>query len=460
MSKRLFTQLMLAALCCATALGGEADARRLLEATGVKGGLVVHLGCGEGKLTAALRANERYVVQGLDADAAKVRVAREHIRSLGLYGPVSVARLRGSRLPYADNLVNLVVAESLGGVPMAEVMRVLAPGGVALIAGMKTVKPRPAELDEWTHFLHDPSNNAVAADTVVAPPRRFQWIAEPRRARQHENLASISAVVSAGGRLFAIEDEGSIASVVLPSRWFLVARDAFNGVLLWKRKVEPWESHLRAFRQGPPDIARSLVAIGDRVFAVLGYGRPLVMLDAATGGTLKTYDGTAGTTEVLYFDGKLYLVVSDRTAEAAAEAARRRGATPPPKARRLLALDARTGAVVWEKADAVATTIMPATLAVADGRAFFQNHTHVVCLDARTGKELWRAERPVAVRRPGFSAPTLVVYKGVVLSADRATPELLKKDPKRRYGMSWVSAPKGELIAFDADTGKRLWSTD
>ena len=52
---------------------GRADEReeagRILAATGVKGGLVVHLGCGDGKLTAALRASDRYLVHGLGAAA-------------------------------------------------------------------------------------------------------------------------------------------------------------------------------------------------------------------------------------------------------------------------------------------------------------------------------------------------------------------------------------------------------
>ena len=65
-----------------------ARAQRILEATGVKGGLIVHLGCGDGTLTAALRANDRYLVHGLDTDAERAAKAREHIRSLGLYGPV------------------------------------------------------------------------------------------------------------------------------------------------------------------------------------------------------------------------------------------------------------------------------------------------------------------------------------------------------------------------------------
>lgn len=33
----------------------KSSAREILDATGVKGGLIVHVGCGDGKLTAALR---------------------------------------------------------------------------------------------------------------------------------------------------------------------------------------------------------------------------------------------------------------------------------------------------------------------------------------------------------------------------------------------------------------------
>ena len=133
-----------ATLKAADASGPDAErasARAILEATGVQGGLVVHLGCGDGKLTAALGARDAYVVHGLDADAANVERARGNIRSVGLYGRVSVGRLRGARLPYADNLVTLVVADRPRALPMAEVMRVLAPGGVAYLRRARRWRP-------------------------------------------------------------------------------------------------------------------------------------------------------------------------------------------------------------------------------------------------------------------------------------------------------------------------------
>ncbi len=447
----------------------DALAERILEATGVKGGLVVHLGCGDGRLTAALCANDSYVVHGLDATAKNVEKAREHIRSLGLYGEVSVEQWRAKRLPYADDLVNLLVSERRGKVSMDEVLRVLAPNGVAYIKQggkwTKTVKPRPEQIDEWTHYLHDPSNNAVAHDTVVGPPHHVQWVGGPKWARSHDHLASLSALVSSGGRVFYIVDEGPVASVALEPKWLVCARDAFSGVDLWQRPAGPWEGTLRGFRSGPAEIARRLVAIGDRVYVTLGYGERVSALDAATGQTIRTYDETEGTTEIICCDGILYLVAGDTDAAAAAEVAKRRGAVPPPHSKRLLVLNAETGDVLWRGADADAADLMPTTLAVSDGRVFFQNPSHVVCLDAASGGEIWRAARPVATRRPAWSAPTLVVYGDVVLSGDRAAPTQTGDGSAPPVPVEWEvsskggNAPVGELIAFSAKTGEPLWSS-
>ena len=80
-------------------------------------------------------------------------------------------------MPYVENLVNLIVAEDLAGTPEAELLRVLAPNGVAYVKAdggwTKIVKPRPAQMDEWTHYLHDAGGNAVSHDTMVAPPQHL-----------------------------------------------------------------------------------------------------------------------------------------------------------------------------------------------------------------------------------------------------------------------------------------------
>src|SRR5262245_41765978 len=96
-------------------------AGQILDATGVQGGLIVHLGVGDGRLTAALRASDSFQVQGLDREAANVDKARRNIQSQGLYGEISVDQLAGDKLPYIDNLINLVVADDLSGITMKEV---------------------------------------------------------------------------------------------------------------------------------------------------------------------------------------------------------------------------------------------------------------------------------------------------------------------------------------------------
>ena len=74
-------------------------ARKILDATGVQGGIVVHVGCGDGRLTAALRATDAYLVHGLARSATNVESARKLIRSAGLYGKVSVDLPAGEALP-------------------------------------------------------------------------------------------------------------------------------------------------------------------------------------------------------------------------------------------------------------------------------------------------------------------------------------------------------------------------
>jgi len=437
-----------------------------LIASDIKGGLVVHVGCGDGKLTAALRANDAFLVHGLDADAANVAAARKYIQSLGLYGPVSVERWSGGVLPYADNLVNLLVAEKPGLVSMDEVMRVLAPNGVAIIAGKKTVKPRPKEMDEWTHYLHGPDNNAVSHDTLVGPPQHLQWVADPKWARSHDHLSTVSAAVAAGGRIFYIVDEAPTASVALPPKWFLVARDAFNGVLLWQLPIERWQYHLRGFRAGPSELARRLVAVGDRVYVTLGYGKAVCALDAATGKTLRTYSQTANATEFIYHDGVLYVVTAEGVVTADEEARLAQAASekwnfwavynvPTPK-KQLLAVRADSGELLWQKSGADVADLMPTALAASGQRVFFENLKQVICADAATGKEIWRTARPLNPRRPTWSAPTLVVSGGVVLSADRA----VNGDGELIWTVSSAGgqSPVGEMIALDAKTGRKLWS--
>lgn len=435
----------------------QQSATEILAATGVRGGLIVHVGCGDGKLTAALCAGPSYIVHGLDRNADNVAAARAHIWSTGRYGDVSVEQWLGERLPYIDNSVNLIVCEDSGTLSPAEAMRVLAPGGVAYArtAGKwtKKVKPRPDGIDEWTHYLHDPSNNAVAYDSVIEPPGRYQWIAGPRYSRQHDHMSSISAVVSSGGRVFYIVDEASRASILTPPEWRLVARDAFNGKLLWQRPIELWHPHLWRLKSGPQMLARRLVAVGDRLYVTLGIDAPLSVLDAASGKTIRTYDGTKATEEVLCCGNALILSVaaegqplrSDPNKRYATLAEMGDDVTNPlwtRAPRTIMAVDAESGRVLWTKR----SDLVSLSLAADGRRVVFHDGQRIVALDRQTGKLLWQSDPvPVKENMRSSGGATLVLYEDVVLYSGQV--------PADRRGNRETT-----IFALSLDDGKTLWS--
>jgi outer membrane protein assembly factor BamB len=429
----------------------QQEAKKILDSTGIKGGLIVHIGCGNGRLTASLRADESYLVHGLDNDVENVEKAREYIRSIGRYGNVSIDRLNVGRLPYVDNLVNLVVAEDLGDTSMDEVMRVLAPHGVAYIKNdgewKKTIKPRPKEIDEWTHFLHDSSGNAVAHDRLVGPPHHVQWIADPPHTRSHEHIPGIYALVSAGGRIFYIADEAAIESVRQIPKWHLVARDAFNGILLWKKPINMWFPHIVNWGQTPGQLQRRLVAVGDRVYVTLGLHAPLTALDAATGSVLNVYENTNGTEEVIFHKGTLLFVIrsvtDERTVEQVkwAQLLKRRSSpldareTAEPLVKQLIATEAKgekaiialdddTGQLLWKKDQADVAGLRTYSLCASGERVFYQNGKDVKCLALATGKEFWSAD----------STALRFVYEGDIFCADgKAVTAMSVEDGRTRW---------------------------
>jgi outer membrane protein assembly factor BamB len=432
MRKSICLAMVLSVALCAR--GGVIESAR---SSGVTGGLVVHVGCGDGKITARLRANDSFIVQGIDTDPASAEATRKHAKALGLSGKVLSATFDGKVLPYTDNLVNLLVVSKAWEISKGEMLRVLAPGGVALLvkgdACEKITKPRKG-IDEWTHYLHGADNNAVANDMVVGPPRHMQWLGAPRWTRTHHGLNSISAVVTAKGRLFYIVDQSTSASNVVPGKWSIVARDAFSGVQLWNSRIESWVSHKIHFRSGPPQVTRLLVASGDRVYVPLGLNSPVSELDAVTGKTLRTFDDTTGALEII-LTGRALLVtrVGDN-----------------PDVRTIVAIDLASGRKMWVWSGA---SPLLETLGSDGKNAYFQAGQAVVALDMKSGREMWtygqksQAPKPPKPARKGtkkksrrrrarggFGKYVLVISDGVVLCN-------LSK----------------ELVAISAGTGKRLW---
>jgi len=450
--------------------------KSILAAAEVRGGLIVHLGCGDGTLTAQFKISDQYLVHGLDADEVNIAGARGHLKARGLQGGVSVMHWTSKRLPYTDNLVNLVVADGGADIPAGEIMRVLRPLGVAYVKSdgrwAKTVKPRPASMDEWTHFLHSADGNAVSTDTLVGRPRRLRWVADPKYSRHHDEVLATSAMVSGGGRLFSIVDESppSTFHPYIGGKFFLIARDAFNGKLLWKKPIRDWGWKSWGRRQNvrfaqPIQLPKRIVVDGDRLYVTMGFNAPVSILDAPTGSTIKTLKGTDYADELLLSDGKLILAVHEKPApptEQTTKPDRRRRPDPPKMLRkRIMVIDPQSGRTIWAspQLDALAGRFdvvgarTHLELTVRSQRVFAITKNRIVCYALQDGKRLWS--------QPRGEHPTHRMMLGVNMS-DNCT---VVADDDRLY----VAQPVGklrntfhtipcDLYAYDAKTGKPLWT--
>lgn len=339
---------------------GAADIKRdVLSQSEVRGGLVVHLGCPSAALLAEFASDGRFVAHGLARRADTLAAVRTALAAGGLYGRASAEQLIGTKLRYVDQLVRFLIVEESLGVDEAEMLRVLCPRGVLYRktpeGWRRTVRPRPAALDEWTHARHGAEGNVVSADRLVGPPTNVRWISGRQAGKI--GVVSTQVIVSSGGRLFAVTGQRDLS---------LVARDAFSGVILWRRRYPyklPPLRYRTFWRQAP------LIAVGRLVYIA---GKAL---DAATGKEAFSFAGDP----TACADGVL---ITSQTR----------------------ALDARTGKELWYHAAGAAG------LAVAGGRVYLAEGkwpakggpVQLVCLDLKTGKVQWRGEiaLPIPDARP------------------------------------------------------------
>lgn len=461
-------------LLCAQGLA-SASALDSLKNSGIKGGIVVHLNCGDAQETAALRLNAGYFVHGLDTSAANVAKGRAFLQAKKLYGDIALAQYDGKSLPYANNTVNLLVADSLGNVPAAEALRVLAPLGAMVVGGKQTVKPWPGNIGDWPQYLNKADNNAVAKDTVAGPPRFIQWVDNPTWCRSHMGLATLGSVVTANGRLFTIEDTATPENPFLPSAYQVVARDAFNGKKLWSRKITRWESLTMYIKCLPVQQQRRMAVAGDTLYCTLQLEGPLSALDAATGETIKVYEDVGPVQEVAFDQGIVYLNVGDRFPSAAYNIVKTKGANfvqgadpsepfygggfragydPEIKDKAnpvsaMVALDPKTGKQLW--AVRGVTNYTAATLAIKGDYAVYQTARGLCCVNAKTGQSVWTKAKAIASPvghdslTPGTLPNTVVLTDDKVFAAEGA--------PSGKV----ASYPKLNLVAYSLKDGKELW---
>ena len=474
---RIFHWIFVMTVLSTGTVWGAADARATAEAvlslSGVKAGLCVHLGSADGNLTAELSNSGKFVVHGLETEGLLVEKARKFIQDKSLYGQISVEEGTLDRLPYADNLVNLIVVDDLSkalgnGLSLPEIARTLCPNGVAVLGmavglsekdlrsklqegGLKDFevvtregvwarykKPRDPRMDDWPEFRHNAGHNPVSRDTLVGPGNQVRWVSGPYWNTGAGVSVNLSEPILVNGRMFYLEMNW--AAEGKKTAWWLMARDAFNGCFLWRQPAMPFK-HM-------------LVAEGDRVFTLVAGGQ-LRCFNAATGEILHTYaekmqfprvDTPAGATLLLQ-DG--VLVAADQN----------KAQTGHNNKFGVFAWDSASPKLLWQRDGAINPVL-------GGGNAFFHETGQIVCVDLKSGQDRWRIspeqlpEGKNAVITQ-FSHGKLLTVRPYAKGTPPQLPRLYALSPKDGSSLWNYEHPEGQgasVISFEDEiwlmTGK------
>ena len=362
-------------------------------------GLLLSIGSTDGELELAC-AKAGWLVQGLGREVDPA-AARNRARDAGLPGLASFRAVPDfARLPYADGLANVVVADLDRLGPRApareELLRVLAPLGTLRVREdgrwSSVTKPVPPGSDVWEHWDHGADGNPYSTDEGIQPTTTLRWLTGATSV--HAAGSKVGLRVADGHVYYTGIDHDVERRRGRSGRNDVFARDAFNGMLRWKRPIEG----VPGGGDQPPRFA--LTAKDGRVYVYPEGGGKLHALDARSGETVVTFDG---------------------------------GPDGPPV----------TGWDKWEDRIREIHFIVR----VFDGKVL-QSHRNIVCLsDADTGELLWRRDlgREATV---GWA----VAAGGRVF--------LVVSDRPLHWNRASHATPTSRVVALDAGDGGTVWTHD
>jgi outer membrane protein assembly factor BamB len=425
-------------------------AENIIKETRVTAGYCLNLGAGHGRLAYQLAKQMELNIYCAESDSKKAAAAREALDAAGIYGMrVTVHQIQPAKLPYASYFADLIVSSDgyvIKNGSAEELYRVLRPcGGAAYLLSdvsggvsaqeirdwlsaarvpqseihegklfIKVVRGPLPGAGEWTHQYADLGRTGCADDKIVKWPMNILWFGGPGPGPMHDRHWRTSPPVSANGRLF-VTGQHTVMGI-----------NAYNGHELWRRKLQ------NVAISGTSSRGANIAVDKDSVY--LGYGSSCYRIDAATGEDRNVYEmpinveeknrwqyvavsenlvfGTLGIEDVGRYafavgkedgkirwkyeaeqgvygqciaigDGRLFLL--DKASQKETDRQRRRGLEVSKS--KLVALDARTGEVLWSDSESVVDARM---VWFARGVALVSATDRMTAFSGEDGKALWQ----------------------------------------------------------------------
>ena len=446
------------ALVAAQPYGDNADAsaqaEKFLTAAGVTAGYCLVIEGGDGRLAWELARQSQLIVVSVSTDAAAVQRGRETLDRAGVYGPrVALQAVPAGKLPFGDGIFDLIVPGT-EVVPRwrPEIERVLKPGGTGWpgVGGEKITRAQPENSGAWTHAYGDPAQTANSGDRNLEPGRvELRWFGLPGARGMMDRQSRNPPPLVAGNRLYVQGDNR------------ITGQDAGNGFIHWTlewpglRRVNlPRDSSNMC-----ADEESLFVAAGEFCWRIAGRdGTPLRAYPARAGaawhwlaragGALFGSDGRPGATYTQYQGSWVFWYDALKAAEITKVCSER-----------LFRLDPETGAQQWESPRGA---VVNSTITLGGGRIYFVesrapgagkgsgatnfwSDAWLVALDAGTGQLRW--EKKFELPERGDPTVLFTCYGG-----DRVVVTMANK----RYHVFGVEAETGGAVWQQSHDIKRM----
>ncbi|MBT4817055.1 MAG: PQQ-binding-like beta-propeller repeat protein, partial [Lentisphaerae bacterium] len=413
MYRALLSILVLPLCSLQSAQSADSSSLKLQNAFKEQGGVCVILGATPRDITqlaGPLARNGKLTVHAIAADKADLVSLRKAAFEASPTGAIAVEQIRLSPFPYRTTLIDVLLipdaerAKALG-YNNREALKAIVPEGWVCTQtnGTWTLTQTPDEplFDDWTHEDHGPDRNTVSNDKKVALPNGYRWNAGlplNMSAKQDGRAMyfSTKTLVLNDGQIYTIADSelenlGPSFAGLHKKDQYLTARNAFNGMLLWRKKLFAPEKDDRVYVAKPV-----LVAVSGQVFAVQDLNH-LMVLNGKTGELIRNQPTTYLPT-LLVIDQGIAVVASMKNGDIVPG---KKGAWGRPFREHakgsLQAFNTTTGKLLWTKA------LVASCMLASEGKVVLIRKTpagegvmkiteSVEALDLKTGTALWRAE--------------------------------------------------------------------
>ncbi len=435
-----------------------AEAEAALKKAGLSQGICVVLGLPKADQTgfvADLAKGSRLLVYFQSPSGEEVAAVRKRAAEAGLLGSrIFADQGDWKSIHLADNLAGavLVAPAAEGSVSREELLRVLHPQGKAILPGAEIVKPFPQGTDDWSYPYHGPDNNPQSTDRTARAPYLTQFLADPKF------CPSPAVTVAAGGRIFRAC--GHLAHQANQNALLntLLAVNAYNGTILWKRPLS----------EGFMVMRNTIIATPETLY--MADDQSCKLLDAATGelrGEIKSPDLAADGKVWKWMaleKGILYALVGDEEFNAPVLRSDGTGVGGWPRAnwpgfdypdrktawaqgRTLFAIDAKTKKMLWRHREQ--EPLDGRAVCMAGGRIYFLSpEKFLACLKADAGEVVWKTSDPDLLKAIG------------PLFAKRPNWTGLSPFPyvKCNDKFLFFSGPRmPRVVAVSAESGKLAW---